>query len=98
MNEDQDQTPQEQVSEQHVDLENVKQRAQSALAPLMGEVEMEAERKFDICMSAIRMTDNRDLVEVALEAALAIEAKGTKAEALVELINEISYLQQNQNN
>lgn len=76
-------------------LEDVKARAMKALTPLLSEIkDMDPERKFDICISAMRYTDDKELANAALEAALAIEETGTKAEALVELINEINYLQQ----
>lgn len=75
-------------------LDSVKKRALEALTPLIDGLDLDAERKFDICMSALRFTDNKDLADVALNAALAIEEKGAKAEALVELVNEINYLQQ----
>ena len=75
-------------------LDSTKKRALESLAPLLGSLNVDPERKFEICMNAIRFTDNKDLVETALEAAEAIEEKGTKAEALVELITEINYLQQ----
>jgi hypothetical protein len=86
----------DQKSHQHEDkLEEVKRRAMHTLTPLIADIQdMDPERKFDICLSAMRYTDNKDLADAALEAALAIDETGTKAEALVELINEINYLQQ----
>lgn len=78
------------------DLGSVKQKAMAALVPLLDSIQdLSPERKFDICLSAIRLTDNRDLAATALDAALAIQEDGTKAEALVELINEIDYLTNN---
>lgn len=77
------------------ELDTIKRRALEALVPLMHDMqEVDTERKFDLCISAMRFTDNKELAAVALEAALAIESNGTKAEALVTLINEINYLQQ----
>jgi poly-gamma-glutamate capsule biosynthesis protein CapA/YwtB (metallophosphatase superfamily) len=76
-------------------LEDVKRQAMHALTPLLADIkDMDPERKFDICMSAMRYTDNKELANAALEAALDINENSTKAEALVELINEINYLQQ----
>lgn len=75
-------------------LDAVKQRALKELVPVLDDLKgLEPERKFDICIAAMRYTDNKLLAETALDAALAIEEKGTKAEALVELVNEINYLQ-----
>ena len=101
--EDQDSTnqPSEQPSTptnndpQAVDTSAVKRQALAALAPLLGSLQTNPERKFEICMSALRFTDDANLAAVALEAALAIEDNGPKAEALVELINEIDYLESN---
>jgi len=77
------------------DLTEVKRRALEALTPLLTQMQdISPERKFDICLSAMRFTDNKDLAESALEAALKIDESGTKAEALVELVNEIDYLSQ----
>jgi hypothetical protein len=74
-------------------LDGVKKRALESLTPLLGSLDTDPERKFDICINAMRLTDNKGLADTALSAALAIEEKGTKAEALVELVNEINYLQ-----
>lgn len=79
-------------TDQH--LTEAKKRALAALVPLMGDLEVDPEQKFNMCMNAIRSTDNKELVPAALDAALAIEDKRAKAEALVELVNEINYLQQ----
>lgn len=75
-------------------LASAKRRALEELAPLLGNLDVDPDRKFEICMSAIRLTDNRELVDAALEAALAIPDAGSKAEALVELVTEITYLEQ----
>lgn len=101
--EDQDNNnqPSEQANEpttpipQTVDTATVKRQALAALAPLLGSLQTNPERKFEICMSAMRFTDDASLAAVALDAALAIEDNGPKAEALVELINEIDYLESN---
>lgn len=76
------------------DLEAVKKKALEALKPILDNLEIDGERKFNIVLSAMRYTDDKSLAEPALNAALSIEENGTKAEALVELVNEINYLQQ----
>ena len=77
------------------DLDTVKKDALQALVPVLDELKnISAERKFDICMNAMRFTDDKALARKALEAAQQIEEPGTKAEALVELVNEINYLEQ----
>lgn len=75
-------------------LDDVKKRALEALVPIIADLDVSPEQKFDICITAMRFTDNKQLANTALEAALAIEDNGPKAEALVELVNEINYLQQ----
>ncbi|CAN5175577.1 hypothetical protein BH09PAT3_BH09PAT3_6510 [soil metagenome] len=76
-------------------LEDAKKQAMTALAPLIGSLDVDPEKKFEICMNTIRLTNDRELVSTALQAALSIDEENVKAEALVELINEINYLQQN---
>jgi hypothetical protein len=91
-----DEQPIEQIDKTMGDnaLKHVQSRALEALTPLLEGLDVNPERKFDICINAMRLTGNKDLAEPTLEAALAIEEKGIKAESLVELINEINYLQQ----
>jgi hypothetical protein len=74
-------------------LLDAKRRATEALVPLLGDLQTDAETKFNICMSTIRTTDNTGLIPLALESAMAIENKALKAQALVDLINEINYQQ-----
>jgi hypothetical protein len=77
-------------------LEAVKKNAMDALTPIIDSLDdVDPERKFDICMSAMKLTDNKQLAETALNCALQIPEKGTRAEALVELINELNYQQSN---
>ena len=82
------------TNDENSNLESIKSRAIEELTPIIDSLDnMDPERKFDICLTAMRYTDNHDLAEPALKAAMAIQEKGTKAEALVELINEINYLE-----
>ena len=77
------------------ELDAAKREALLALAPLLSNLpDISPERKFEICINAIRFTDDKDLVKPALEAAQSIKESGAKAEALVELVNEINYLKQ----
>lgn len=76
-------------------LNEAKQKALDALVPIMNSLDdSDPERKFDLSIKAIRYTDDKKLVNVALNAALKIDDDSARAEALVELINEINYLQQ----
>ena len=69
-------------------LESVRDRAIAALIPLLDELEDSPERKFDICLSAIRSTDRPDLLEKALQFAEQIEDKSQRAQALIDVANE----------
>ncbi len=85
--------PDADLSQENALLSKVKSKAMDALVPLLDNIQdIDPERKFDICINAMRYTDNKALAEPALDAALAIADPGPKAEALVELINEVVYL------
>jgi hypothetical protein len=87
-------SPQPTTNDGDANLDSIKTKAIEALTPIIDSLDnMDPERKFDICLTALRYTDNHHLAESALNAAMAIQEKGTKAEALVELINEINYLE-----
>lgn len=76
------------------ELELVRKAALQALAPILDEVKnMDPERKFELCMSAMRFTDNKSLAPNVLNAALEITDPESKAEALIDLITELNYLE-----
>ena len=76
------------------ELELVRKAALQALAPILGEVKnMNPERKFELSMSAMRFTDNKAIAPHVLNAALEITDPESKAEALIELITELNYLE-----
>ena len=79
------------------DLLTIKQQALGELTPLVDHLEQTPEEKFRTTMMMIQASDNQSLVHVAYEAALAIEDQKVKAQALLDVINEINYFtQQNQ--
>jgi hypothetical protein len=76
-------------------IDEVRQRALDALAPIINDLhDIDPEKRFEISLSALRYVGDGALANSALEAALAIKSTGAKAEALVELINELNYIQQ----
>jgi hypothetical protein len=76
------------------DLQEIKQQALSELAPLVDHLEQTPEEKFRTTMMMIQASDDQSLVHVAYEAALTIEDEKTKAQALLDIINEINYFTQ----
>lgn len=76
-------------------LNQVKKRALEALVGLMPELSsLEPQQKFRICIEAIRFTDNEQLIDASLEAGLAIPDPEARANALLEVVTEINYLEQ----
>jgi hypothetical protein len=73
------------------DLLAIKQDALTALSPLVGSLEQSAEEKFRTTMMLIQASDDRTLVRQAYEAAQAIEDEKVKAQALLDVVNEINY-------
>jgi hypothetical protein len=76
------------------DLLNIKQQALTELSPLVGHLEQSPEEKFRTTMMMIQANDNQDLIKVAYEAAQAIEDEKVKAQALLDIVNEINYFTQ----
>jgi hypothetical protein len=73
------------------DLESIKTSALQGLAPLVSELDQEPEEKYRTLMMLIQSSDDQSLVKDAYDAAEKIEDKKAKAEALLNIINEINY-------
>jgi len=73
------------------DLSAIKIQALDELYPLIDKLDLSPEERFKIIMMMIQASDNEDLVELAYEAAHKIEDEKTKAQALLDIINEINY-------
>lgn len=73
------------------DLESIKTSALEELAPLVDELDQEPEERYRTLMMIIQSSDKQDLVKEAYEAAQKIEDKKAKAEALLNILNEINY-------
>lgn len=76
------------------DLLKLKQNALQQLSPLIGHLEQSAEEKFKTLMMMIQAADDQSLVNDAYEAAQAIEDDKVKAQALLDIVNEINYFTQ----
>lgn len=76
------------------DLLSIKQQALTQLSPLVGHLDQSPEEKFRTTMMMIQASDNHDLIKVAYEAAQVIEDEKVKAQALLDIVNEINYFTQ----
>ena len=75
----------------HDDLLSLKQEALTSLSPLVHNLELEAEEKFKTLMMLIQASDDHNLVKEAYEAAQAIPDEKVRAQALLDVVNEINY-------
>lgn len=76
------------------DLLSIKQQALTALSPLVDHLDQTSEEKFRTTMMMIQASDNQDLIKVAYDAAQAITDEKVKAQALLDIVNEINYFTQ----
>ena len=79
------------------DLINLKQKALSELSPLVDKLNQSPEERFKTMLMLIQATDDWSLVNRAYKAAEAIEDEKNRAQALLDIINEINYFAQNKN-
>lgn len=82
----------------HDDLLTIKQNALEQLSPLVGHLEQTPEEKFKTTMMMIQGSDDQSLVPAAYEAANAITDEKVKAQALLDIVNEINYFTQHHQN
>jgi hypothetical protein len=76
------------------DLLDIKQDALQQLAPLIGHLDQSPEEKFRTTMMMIQASDNQELLKDAYEAAQQITDEKTRAQALLDVVNEINYFTQ----
>ena len=76
------------------DLLDIKQHALQQLSPLVHQLDQNPEEKFRTTMMMIQASDDQSLVKVAYEAAQQIQDEKTKAQALLDIVNEINYFTQ----
>ncbi len=77
------------------DLLGIKQQALQQLTPLVGHLDQSPEEKFRTTMMMIQASDNEALIKDAYEAAQNIIDEKTRAQALLDIVNEINYFTQN---
>jgi hypothetical protein len=75
-------------------LLDIKQQALQHLSPLLDHIDQPAEEKFKTTMMMIQASDDKTLVPVAYEAAKQISDDKARAQALLDIINEINYFTQ----
>lgn len=73
------------------DLDELKKQALGSLSPLVDKLDQSPEEKFNTTMMLIQSNDNKDLLPKAYEAAQAIPDEAVKAQALLDVVNEINY-------
>ncbi|HSH17961.1 MAG TPA: hypothetical protein VK978_01120 [Candidatus Saccharimonadales bacterium] len=79
------------------DLLDIKQDALKALTPLVDHLDQTPEERFRTTMMMIQAADNHSLIKLAYEAAQHISNDKERAQALLDIVNEINYFtQQNQ--
>lgn len=77
------------------DLVDIKQEALGKLSPLIGHLDQSPDEKFRTLMMMIQASDDQGLVKQAYDTALEIEDEKTRAQALLDIVNEINYFTQN---
>jgi hypothetical protein len=65
------------------------------LSPLVGQLNLPPEEKFKTLMMMIQASDDQALVPMAYNTAHEITDENTRAQALLDVINEINYFMQN---
>lgn len=80
------------------DLSDIKQQALSQLSPMLGHLDQPPEEKFKTLLMMIQASDDQSLVKEAYETAQKITDEKAKAQALLDIVNEINYFTQSKNN
>jgi len=76
------------------DLVRMKQEALQHLQPLVGTLQQNPEEEFRTIMMMIRATDDKTMLKKALEAAKKIGDDKIRAQAMLDVVNEINYFTQ----
>ena len=73
------------------DLIDIKQHALTELAPFVDDLNLDPAEKFNTIMMIIQASDDQKLISKAYEAAHNIEDEKVRAQALLDIVNEINY-------
>lgn len=75
-------------------LLTIKQQALQQLSPLVSHLDQTPEEEFRTTMMMIQGSDNHELIQQAYDAAQKISDEKTRAQALLDVVNEINYFTQ----
>ena len=78
------------------ELLEIKKSALQELSPLLDELDQTPEEKLNILIMTIQASDDQSLIPQAFEVAKSIEDKKQRAEAMLDIINEINYFTKKQ--
>lgn len=73
------------------DLVDIKRQALQELSPLIDHLDQNSEEKFKTTMMMIQASDDKDLIPQAFKAAKEITDEKKRAQALLDIVNEINY-------
>ncbi len=76
------------------ELIDIKQQALTQLSPIISHLDQSPEEKFRTLMMMIQASDNQALIKEAYQAAEQITDEKAKAQALLDIVNEINYFTQ----
>jgi hypothetical protein len=79
------------------DLLDIKQNALQELNPLVKHLDQTPEEKFKTTMMMIQASDDQSLIKIAYEEAKKITDEKARAQALLDVVNEINYFTQQNN-
>lgn len=84
----------EPTSSASTDLSDIKRQALGELTPLIGKLDQSPEEKYRTLMMVIQGSDDQTLISQAYQAAQMITDEKARAQALLDIINEINYFSQ----
>ncbi len=73
------------------DLVNIKRQALQDLSPLINHLDQTPDEKFKTTMMMIQASDDKDLIPQAYQVAKDIPDEKKRAQALLDIVNEINY-------
>ena len=82
------------VTQSTDDLTIIKNKALTELSPLVSKLDQSPEERYKTLMMMIQASDNQALIQEAYQAAQNIADEKARAEALLNIVNEINYFTQ----
>lgn len=76
------------------ELFDLKKKSLEELSPLLGHLDQTPEEKYKTTMMMIQATDDSSLIQTAHDSALQISDEKVRAQALLDIVNEINYFTQ----